>query len=73
MDDFVTENLFNLNFDSTDLQFSTLYDKLVKFLRNREITGVSRKIADSKESAVFSTEVFQTDLNRALQRRENNR
>jgi len=73
MDDFVTENLFNLNFDSTDLQFSTLYDKLVKFLRNREITGVSRMIADSKESAVFSTEVFQTDLNRALQRRENNR
>ena len=33
-DDFVTENLLNLNFDSRDLQFSTLYDKLVKFLRN---------------------------------------
>ena len=27
IDDFVTENLLNLNFDSTDLQFSTLYDK----------------------------------------------
>ena len=75
MDDFVTENLLKLNFDSTDLQFSTLYDKLVKFLRNREITGVSSKAGagDQKDPAVFSTEVFQMELNRALQRRENNR
>ena len=73
MDDFVSENLLNLNFDSTDLQFSTLYYKLVKFLRNREITGVPRKIADPKDSALFSTEVFYSDLNKALQKRENNR
>jgi hypothetical protein len=75
MDDFVTEYLLNLNFDSTDLQFSTLYDKLVKFLRNREITGVSSKASagDQKDPAAFSTEVFHMELSRALQRRENNR
>ena len=75
MDDFVTENLLNLDFDSTDLQFSTLYDKLVKFLRNREITGVPSKdgTGDRKEPAVFTTEVFQMELNKALQRRENSK
>ena len=74
LDDFVTENLLNLNFDSADLKFASLYDKLVKFLCNREITGVSRKAGagDPKDPAVFSTEVFQTELNRAIQRRENN-
>jgi len=51
LDDFVTENLVNLSFDSPDLKFSTLYDKLVKFLRNREITGAG----DSKDPAIFST------------------
>ena len=70
MDDFVTEHLLNLQFDSVDLKFSTLYEKLVKFLRNREITGA--KAAEPKDPAVFSTEVFQMELNRALQRRENN-
>jgi hypothetical protein len=75
MDDFVTENLLNLSFDSTDLQFKTLYEKLVKFLRNREIMGVSSKsgVGDQKDPAVFNTQVFQMELNRALQRRENNR
>ena len=75
LDDFVTENLVNLSFNSTDLTFSNLYDKLVKFLRNREITGMSRKAGagDSKDSAVFSTEVFHSELNKALQKRENNR
>ena len=75
MDDFVTENLLNLNFDLAVLKFESLYEKLVKFLRNREITGVSRTAGtgDSKDSAVFSTEVCQTELNKALQRRENNR
>ena len=73
MDDFVTEHLLNLQFDSVDLKFSILYEKLVKFLRNREITGA--KAAESKESAVFTTELFQVELNRALQKRErsNNR
>ena len=66
MDDFVTEHLLNLQFDSVDLKFSILYEKLVKFLRNREITGA--KAAESKDSAVF-----QVELNRALQKRENNR
>ena len=69
LDDFVTENLVNLSFDSPDLKFSTLYDKLVKFLRNREITGAG----DSKDLAIFSTEVFHSELNKALQKRENNR
>ena len=57
-----------MNFDSADLKFASLYKKLVKFLRNREITGVSRKAGtgDPKDSVVFSTEVFQTELNRAL-------
>ena len=75
MDDFVTENLLNLSFDSTDLQFKTLYEKLVKFLRNREIMGVSSKtgVGDQKDPAVFNTQAFQMELNRALQRRENNR
>ena len=68
LDDFVTENLLNLNFDSANLRFASLYEKMVKFLSNREITGVSRKAGagDSKDPAVFSTEVFQTELNRAL-------
>ena len=70
MDDFVTEHLLNLQFDSVDLKFSILYEKLVKFLRNREITGA--KAAESKDPAVFTTELFQVELNRALQRRENN-
>ena len=56
-------------------------EKIVKFLRNREIPGVSRKTGagDLKDSAVFSTEeevfidVFQTEFNKALQRRKNNR
>ena len=57
------------------MKFASLYEKLVKFLRNREITGVSRKAGagDSKDPAVYSTEVFQMELNRAHQRRENNR
>ena len=68
MDDFVTENLLNLSFDSTDLQFKTLYEKLVRFLRNREIMGVSSKsgVGDQKDPAVFNTQVFQMELNRAL-------
>jgi hypothetical protein len=75
MDDFVTENLLNLSFDSTDLHFKTLYEKLVKFLCNREIMGVSSKtgVGDQKDPAVFNTQVFQMELNRALQKRENNR
>ena len=34
---------------------------------------MSRKITDPKESAIFTTEVFAMELNKALQRRENNR
>ena len=72
LDDFVTENLVNLSFDSSDLKFATLYEK---FLRNREITGVSKKTVtgDPRDPVVFSTEVFHSELNKALQRRENNR
>jgi hypothetical protein len=73
MDDFVTENLLNLPFDSVELQFSILYEKLVKFLRNREITGVSSMASESKDQPVFTTELFNTELNKALQRRENSR
>ena len=42
----------------------------LKFLRNREIIEVSYK-KGSKESAVFTTAIFQAELNKALQRRNN--
>ena len=73
MDDFVTENLLNLPFDSVDLKFSILYEKLDKFLRNREITGVSSMASEVRDPPVFSTELFQTELNKALQRKENSK
>jgi len=73
MDDFVTENLLNLPFDSVDLKFSILYEKLVKFLRNREITGVSSMASEVRDPPVFSTELFQMELNKALQRKENSK
>ena len=57
------------------MKFATLYEKLVKFLRNRDITGVSKKTGTGypRGPAVFSTEVFHSELNKALQRRDNNR
>ena len=66
LDDFVTVNLLFLDFDSADLKFSILYEKLVKFLRNREIVGAPKE--GQIESAVFTAEVFQRELDSALQR-----
>ena len=68
LDDFVTENLFVLDFDSADLKFSILYEKLVKFLRNREIVGIPKE--GQIESAVFTAEGLQRELDSALQARE---
>ncbi len=68
LDDFVTKNLLVLDFDSADLKFSILYDKLVKFLRNREIVGAPKE--GQIESAVFTAEVLQRELDSALQMRE---
>jgi len=67
LDDFILDHLLTLNFESTGLSFSSIYEKLVSFLRNKEtITPAKSQI----ESSVFTTQMVNV-FNTQWQKRVN--
>jgi hypothetical protein len=67
LDDFIFDHLLTLNFESTGLSFSSIYEKLVTFLRNKEtIIPVQSHI----ESSVFAAQMVNV-FNIQWQKREN--
>ena len=53
--DFITENIFTLSFEDPGFTFKAIYEKLVIFLRHREISAQGSSI---QSPAVFTTKVF---------------
>ena len=55
MGDIITENIFTLSFDDPGFNFKTIYEKLLTYLRHREISAQGSSV---QSPAVFTTKVF---------------
>ena len=67
LDDFILDHLLTLNFDSTILTFSSIYEKLVTFLRNKETIAPAQAHI---EASVFTAQMVNV-FNVQWQKREN--
>jgi len=63
MGDFITENIFTLSFDDPGFNFKSMYEKLLTFLRHREISAQGNFIQSPtrSDSCGFHDEDFQCD------------
>ena len=65
MGDFITENIFTLSFDDPGFNFKAIYEKLLVFLRHREISAQGSSV---QSPAVFTAKVFSAMVRQEIQK-----